>query len=133
MRKNENKPFYRRSSSNVRLSYEPVILFCLLLILFLPFFISRVLSLASLSVGMMSALVFIFLLILLSWEDIKFSVKTICLAFIPISIVTIVSVFFLLHDNIAKPVLSILPILLMFFIASEVSKKIYQQNYYYWK
>jgi hypothetical protein len=126
--KNKNKPFCREASSNITLNYKPVFVFCLLLILLLPSFLLVGLSLASMSVGIVSAIVFIFLLIMLSWESIKFRVNTIRLAFIPISIVTIVSLFFLLHDNIAKPVLSILPILLMFFIASEVSKKIYQQN-----
>ena len=126
--KNENKPFYRGTSSNVRLNYELVILFCLLLILFLPSFIYSAFSLSSLAVGMMLANVFIFLLILFSWEDIKFSVNSIVFAFISISVITISSLFFLLHDDIAKPVLSVLPIVLIFFIASETSKRMYQQN-----
>ena len=126
--KNENKPFHRRTSSNVRLNYESVILFCLLLILFLPSFIYSAFSLSSLAVGMMLANVFIFLLILFSWEDIKFSVNSIVFAFISISVITISSLFFLLHDDIAKPVLSVLPIVLIFFIASEASKRMYQQN-----
>jgi len=126
--KNENKPFYRRTSSNVRLNYESVILFFLLLILFLPSFIYSAFSLSSLAGGMTLANVFIFLLILFSWEDIKFSVNSIVLAFIPISVITISSLFFLLHDDIAKPILSVLPIVLIFFIASETSKRMYQQN-----
>jgi len=125
---NENKSFCYRTSSNVGLSYESVILFCLLLILFVPSFIYSAFSLSSISAGMVLANVFIFLLILFSWEDIKFSVNNIVLAFIPISVITISSLFFLLHDDIAKPILSVLPIVLMFFIASEASKRIYQQN-----
>jgi len=126
--KNEKKPFYRGTSSNVRLNYELVILFSLLLILLLPNFIYSVFSVSSLAVGITLANVFIFLLILFSWGDIKFSVNSILLAFISISVITISSLFFLLHDGIAKPVLSILPIMLIFFIASEASKRIYQQN-----
>ena len=57
---NENKPFYRGTSSNMKLNYTSVILFSLLLILLLPSFIYSVFSLSSLAVGITLAYVFIF-------------------------------------------------------------------------